>query len=101
MFLKIFSDDIGLMIPYEAHLWVHLASIAWYFLIKSRAEKSRPATIRWMCGPAICITVVHALLMAINPAVPFNRNVLGLVINAGLLLMFWDRWMQARERVRS
>lgn len=82
------------------HVAAHVALIAWYFFVKGRVDSSAPRTIIVLCAFGLAVALVDAVAMPLNAAMPSNRAMLGLIIDAGLAFMFCGMWASARSRAR-
>ena len=79
------------------HPIVHLALLAWYFLMKAVRDKRRLALV--MCAIGILAAAADLVLMMSGYAgLPRGRVFLGIVIDMGLVLLFAWRWAEAARK---
>lgn len=86
-----------LPVSYWFHIAVHLALAAWYFAVKYRIGRAKPASIVRMCIPAFWLSLVQGAIIATNGSLSWAQGIVGIAINAGLMLLFAWRYAEARS----
>lgn len=83
-------------ISYWFHIALHLALATWYFAVKYRIGRAKPSSIVRMCIPAFWLSLVQGAIIATNGSLSWVQGIVGITINAGLMLLFAWRYAEAR-----